>query len=72
MLGRFQKVSLVGVAGLLLLGSISASAANNCERRIRNAEMQLQRAVAKHGYNSRQAEKKRRHLEEVRSRCHWR
>jgi hypothetical protein len=34
--------------------------------------MQLQRAVARHGVNSRQAEKKRRHLEQVRSTCHWR
>jgi hypothetical protein len=72
MLGRFQKVSMMGVVGLLLFGTMTASAANNCERRIRNAEMQVQKAVARHGYNSRQAEKKRRHLEEVRATCHWR
>lgn len=72
MLGRFQKVSLLTVVGLLLLGSITASAANNCEQRIRKAEMQVERAVARHGSNSRQAENKRRHLEEVRATCHWR
>ncbi len=69
---RFQKVSVVGVLLLVLLGNLTASAANNCERRVRNAEMQLQKAVARHGYNSRQAEKKRRHLEEVRATCRWR
>ena len=71
MLNRIQKVTLVGVVGMLVFGSITASAAN-CERRVRNAEMQLQRAVARHGVNSRQAEKKRRRLEEVRATCHWR
>jgi hypothetical protein len=72
MLNRIQKVTLGSVIGLLVFGgSITASAAN-CERRVRNAEMQLQRAVARHGMNSRQAEKKRRRLEEVRATCHWR
>lgn len=71
MLNRLQRIALFGVVGFVLLGSMTASAAN-CERRVRNAEMQLQRAVARHGVNSRQAEKKRRHLEELRARCHWR
>ena len=71
MLNRLQRIALFGVVGFVLLGSMTASAAN-CERRVRNAEMQLQRAVARHGVNSRQAEKKRRHLEEVRATCHRR
>ncbi|HEU5235362.1 MAG TPA: hypothetical protein VFU50_21070 [Terriglobales bacterium] len=71
MLNRLQRITLIGVIGMLVFGSIAASAAN-CERRVRNAEMQLQRAVARHGVNSRQAEKKRRHLEQVRATCHWR
>ena len=71
MLNRLQRVALFGVVGFVLFGSMTASAAN-CERRVRNAEMQLQRAVARHGVNSRQAEKKRRHLEEVRATCHRR
>ena len=71
MLNRLQRVTLIGAVGVLVFGSIGASAAN-CERRVRNAEMELQLAVARHGANSRQAEKKRRHLEEVRATCHWR
>jgi len=71
MLNRLQSIALSGVVGFVLLGTTTASAAN-CERRVGNAEMQLQRAVARHGVNSRQAEKKRRHLEEVRATCHWR
>jgi len=71
MLNRLQRVTLIGVVSMLVFGSVAASAAN-CERRVRNAEMELQRAVARHGSNSRQAEKKRRHLEEVRATCHSR
>lgn len=71
MLNRLQRVTLIGVVGILLFGSVAALGAN-CERRVRNAEMQLERAVARHGVNSRQAEKKRRHLEEVRATCHRR
>jgi len=52
--------------------SVNSYAAEHCEKRIRNAEMQLDRAVQRHGPHSRQAEKKRRHLEEVRATCHWR
>jgi len=71
MLNKVQRITLVGVASMLAFASITASAAN-CERRVRNAELQLQRAVARHGANSRQAEKKRRHLEEVRATCYRR
>lgn len=71
MLNRLQSLTLLGVVAILVFGSITASAAN-CERRVRNAEMQFQRAVVRHGMNSRQAEKKRRHLEEVRATCRWR
>jgi len=71
MLNRlFHKGTLLGLAALLLLGSVSAAAENRCEQRIRNAEMHLQQAVQRHGPHSRQAEKKRRHLEQVRANCH--
>ena len=70
MLNRlFHKGTLLGFAALLLLGSVSA-AADRCERRVRNAEMHLQQAVQRHGPQSRQAEKKRRHLDQVRAACH--
>lgn len=72
MSNRLRRFTLLSSASLLLLTSANTFAAGNCEKRIRNAEMQLDRAVERHGPHSRQAEKKRRHLEEVRATCHWR
>jgi hypothetical protein len=40
-----------------------------CERRIRRAEHNLERAIARHGANSPQAERRRRELADVRARC---
>jgi hypothetical protein len=65
---------LIG-ASLLLGGSVIVQAQAppprpyHCERRIREAEANLQRAIARHGANSRQAERRRRELAEVRARC---
>ena len=70
MSSRLGKSGVFTLLGVLLLAS--SAFATNCEKRVRNAEMNLQRAVAKHGPHSRQAENKRRHLEEVRATCHWR
>ena len=66
---NFRKISLFGFSALLLFGSITA-AADNCDRRIRKAEDQLQQAVRRHGEHSRQAENKRRDLERARASCH--
>ena len=66
----FHKATLFGFAALLLAGSVTAAAEDRCGRRIRTAEMHLQQAVQRHGEHSRQAEKKRRHLEQVRANCH--
>jgi hypothetical protein len=41
-----------------------------CEQQIRNAERKLQDAERKHGGHSRQAQSKRRDLENARARCH--
>lgn len=65
----FRTFSLLTLSSLLLVGSVTASAENRCEKRIRNAEHNLQQAVARHGEHSRQAEQKRRQLEDAR-RCH--
>jgi hypothetical protein len=71
MLNRWSReVTVLGVAALLLIGNVSAVAADRCEQRVRKAEMQLQQAAQRHGQHSRQVEKKRRHLEEVRASCH--
>jgi hypothetical protein len=40
-----------------------------CEQRIHNAESKLQQAIRKHGERSRQAENRRRELEQARERC---
>jgi hypothetical protein len=58
-------------AVLLSMGSVSAFANNHCEKRIRKAEMNLQQAVRRHGARSRQAENRRRQLEQARASCHY-
>jgi 3-hydroxyacyl-CoA dehydrogenase len=71
MLNRWSRgVIGLGVAALLLIGSVSAVAADRCERRVHKAEMQLHQAVQRHGEHSRQAEKKHRNLEQIRATCH--
>jgi len=45
---------------------------DRCHRDFRHAQENLDKAVRKHGEHSRQAEKRRRELEEVRDRCHMR
>ncbi len=40
-----------------------------CEQRIHRAEVNLERAIRRHGPNSPQAERRRRQLEAVRARC---
>lgn len=65
------RVTAVALAGFLLIGSVTpASAYANCEQRIRKAERNLDRAVARHGLHSVQAERRRDQLERVRARCH--
>jgi hypothetical protein len=70
------------VAGILtaclMLGSFSVMQAEDrgrdrdrkCEQKIEKAENALRNAIRKHGEHSRQAEQKRRKLEETRERCH--
>ena len=69
-----RKTGIAGtLAGFLLLASLApvpAVAAPHCRQRIERAEDNLRRAIRKHGERSRQAEKRRRELEEVRARCH--
>ena len=61
-------------ASLMLGGSVAVHAQPGdrhyrCERRIRRAEQNLERAIARHGAGSPQAERRRRELAEVRARC---
>ena len=58
-----------------LSGAVPAKALDRdddrkCEQQIRKAEAKLHNAERKHGEHSRQAESRRRDLENVRARCH--
>ena len=64
------------VVALFLAGAVPTQAMDRghdwerkCEQRIRNAESKLQQAIRKHGERSRQAQNRRRELEEARERC---
>jgi hypothetical protein len=61
------------LAAFFLLGSAVPSMAvdryNKCERRVQQAEANLQKAIRRHGDRSRQAEQRRRELQEARERC---
>jgi hypothetical protein len=62
------------LAGFFLLGSAVPSRAldrddEKCERRVHKAEMNLQKAIRRHGEHSPQAEQRRHQLEEARERC---
>jgi len=66
------------VVSLFLAGALPVRAldrdhdGHRCERQIRKAENNLQKAIRKHGERSRQAERRRHELEEARERCHHR
>ncbi len=66
------------LAGCLMLGSCVATQAldrdhdrgrDKCEQKVRKAEQNLNHAIRKHGEPSRQAEQRRRQLDEARERC---
>jgi hypothetical protein len=73
----FRKTGMAVVLGasLMMGGSMTMQAQTpadrhyRCERRIRRAEANLDRAIARHGANSRQAARRRRELAEVRAHC---
>jgi len=76
----FKKAKILIAAFVILSflsGAVSARAMDRdhdddrrCEQQIRKAEAKLHDAEGKHGEHSRQAENKRRDLENVRARCH--
>ena len=61
-------------AALLAGSAVPAHAERDesCERDVHRAQQNLDKAIRKHGEHSRQAEDRRRQLEEVRERCHMR
>lgn len=67
-----KKLLALAFGAMLLAGSASpafAESRGDCERRIHNAEVNLQKAIRRHGGRSRQAEQRRRDLERERARC---
>jgi hypothetical protein len=74
----FQKAKILIAAFVVLSflsGVVPARAMDRdrddkCERQVQKAEQKLHDAERKHGEHSRQAENKRRDLENARARCH--
>jgi hypothetical protein len=70
----FHKAKVLGIAlGVLIaLGGNTLARADNwssCERKIERQQRDLNRAIARHGYYSRQANQERRELDRTYDRC---
>lgn len=67
------KIALLGAAAGLFLslgaGTAQADHPRECQKKINKAERRLSEAVRKHGWRSRNAEKRRAELRRVQSRC---
>ena len=77
MLKRAKTLIAASVILSFLSGAVPARAMDRdhdddrkCEQQIRKAEAKLHDAERKHGDHSRQAQSRRRDLENVRARCH--
>lgn len=72
MLKKGTVLGLV-VSAFFLLGSASAANAadwhRDCDRKIAHEQHDLDRAIARHGYYSRQADHERRELDRLYARC---
>jgi hypothetical protein len=68
-----RKILLVATlaVGFLFAGVTRAAAYDGCSERTARAEHKLHEAIEHHGYNSRQADRRRHELREARERC-WR
>ncbi len=70
------KTLLSAMLGASLVAGVATPARadrdDRCRHDIRRAEQNLEKAVHRHGERSRQAERRRHELEEVRERCHMR
>ena len=70
MFGKSTLIPAV-LCTFVLIGGVAPLQARNpkCEQRVEKAEANLHNAVRKHGEHSRQAEQRRRELEQVRADC---
>lgn len=62
-------IALSFVAGIASPAKALDRDDEHCHRRVEKAERNLQRAIARHGEHSPQAERRRHELEEVREHC---
>lgn len=73
---RAGQVILGALLGASLLAGTAVPAHadqdERCRRDVHRAEQNLDKAIRKHGEHSRQAEDRRRQLDEARERCHMR
>ena len=74
----FTRAKLLAIAlgGCLLLGGAGLAKAadwdRGCDRKIAHEQRELDRAIERHGYRSRQAEHERRELDKLYARCRYR
>jgi len=67
-----RKSMAVLIGAFLLVASATPMLARNydhCDKRIRKAELRLDKAIRKHGANSRQAAARRRQLDQAHAYC---
>lgn len=75
MLNRAKLLVVVWGSLIVLAGATSAGAADwgrDCDRRIAHEQHELDRAIERHGYYSRQAEHERRELGRLYAKCRYR
>jgi hypothetical protein len=70
----FRKTSIVAtvLGGVLVIGGAVpslADARSNCEKRVRNAEQNLQHEIDRHGEHGKNVETRRQQLERERQNC---
>jgi hypothetical protein len=66
-----KKLLAIALGAGLLLGSAAPvmAAPRNCANRIRKAEVNLDKAIRRHGVRSRQAQERRYQLDRARANC---
>ena len=70
-----KKVKLFAIvlSGLFMLAGAGAVRADDwCTKQIRHEQHELDRAIARHGFYSRQADHERRELDRLRDQCRYR
>ena len=74
---RNVKIFAMLLGALVMFGGAGSASAmrgdrdDACYRKVREEERELNRAIERHGYNSRQADHERRDLERAREKCRF-